>query len=211
MIRQLLLQYGYIVIFGGCFLEGETILVLGGISAKLGYLDLAGVILAATAGSFLGDQLYFQIGRRYGHRLLARLPSWQPRADRVTRLLDRYDTWFILGFRFVYGLRTASPFVLGMSGVRQVKFTVLNFVAAAVWAIVVSTLGYVFGEAIALLLDKAIHYERFILEATLVAGFLIWVVYLIRDRRRTRAAAQARSADDEIPALSAPEPPESRR
>ena len=58
-LEQLIESYGYIVLVIGTFLEGETILVLGGIAAKLGYLQLYGVVLAAFIGSLAGDQLYF--------------------------------------------------------------------------------------------------------------------------------------------------------
>ena len=52
-------NYGYAAILVGTFLEGETILVLAGLAAQLGYLTLSGVILAAFLGSLSGDQLFF--------------------------------------------------------------------------------------------------------------------------------------------------------
>lgn len=54
--------YGYWAILIGTFLEGETILVLGGLAAHMGYMDLNGVILAAFAGSLSGDQLFSSWG-----------------------------------------------------------------------------------------------------------------------------------------------------
>ena len=189
MLQSLLLHYGYAIVFFGCFLEGETVLVVAGIAAKLGYLDLTWVMVSATAGSFLGDQLYFLIGRRYGDRLLARFPSWKPRADRVSRLLRRYDTWFILSFRFIYGLRTVSPFVLGSAKLPHGKFAILNFIAALVWAVAVSAAGFAFGHAIEGLLADIVRYERFILEGVFAAGFLVWLVYVLRQRRRRTSSA----------------------
>lgn len=63
-IADFLSHYGYLALLIGTFLEGETILVLGGLAAHQGYLDLAGVILAAFAGSLMGDQFFFLLGRR---------------------------------------------------------------------------------------------------------------------------------------------------
>ncbi len=198
MLRDLIIRYGYIVIFGGCFLEGETVLVLGGITAKLGYLDLVGVMLAATAGSFLGDQLYFLIGRRYGGRLLKRLPSWRGPAGRVTRLFKRYDTWFILSFRFIYGVRTISPFVLGMAEVPHARFAILNFIAAVVWAVSVAAAGYAFAHVIALYLEQIVEYERYLLGGALLTGFAIWAAFIVRNRRRRRRP---------VPVYALPPPP----
>ena len=58
-------SYGYWAILVGTFLEGETVLVLGGLAAFQGFLSLPGVILAAFVGSMCGDQLFFFLGRRY--------------------------------------------------------------------------------------------------------------------------------------------------
>ena len=192
MLRQLIISYGYAVVFVGCALEGETVLVIGGISAKLGYLDLGGVMLAATAGSYLGDQFYFFIGRRYGTRILQKRPRWQAGAARVNRLLDRYQTWYILGFRFIYGIRTVSPFVLGMGRVSTARFAFLNLIAACIWAVTGATLGFAFGHTIEILLDEIVRYERFILEAALGTGIVFWAVRFIRARRRAMDATRVK-------------------
>src|SRR5215472_18090019 len=105
---ELVSQYGYLAVFIGTFFEGETILVLGALAAHRGYLDLPFVVLCGFSGSLIGDQLWFYLARRYGKRFLERRPSWRHRTDRALALLDKYDTLFILSFRFLYGLRTVS-------------------------------------------------------------------------------------------------------
>ena len=83
MLESLITQYGYPILFIGTFLEGETVLVLGGVAAHLGYLSLDGVIACGFSGTLFGDQLYFFLGRRHGQSLLQRRPTWQKRAERV--------------------------------------------------------------------------------------------------------------------------------
>ena len=63
-------------------------------------------------------------------RAVAAFPQFQGPANRVFRLLERYDTGFILTFRFVYGVRNVTPFALGMSNVSALRFAGLNFIAA---------------------------------------------------------------------------------
>ena len=75
MLRDLVYHYGYLAIFIGPFLEGETILALGGFAAHQGLLQLHLVMLSAFCGSLLGDQLFFFIGRIYGNRILKKWPS----------------------------------------------------------------------------------------------------------------------------------------
>ena len=57
-------SYGYLAVFFGALLEGETILALAGLAAFRGYLDLYKVIALAMFAGFLGDQIYFFLGRR---------------------------------------------------------------------------------------------------------------------------------------------------
>ena len=108
------------------------------------------------------------------------------RAEHVSRLVNRYDTVFILGFRFLYGIRTFASFGMGMCDVPPRRFLPLNFVAAAVWAVVVASLGYVFGEAFDRIIDKAVEYEVYGFAIIGVGGVLVWSYYRLR-RRRARA------------------------
>ncbi len=189
-MQELIATYGYPVIFVGSLLEGETIVILGAIAAKIGYLHLGLVMLAAWMGSFVGDQLYFQIGRRYGARMIARWPSWQMRAERVNRLLVKYDRWFIVGFRFIYGLRTVSPFVIGMSRVSAGRFMFWNVLAAGLWAVLIAGLGYAFGQVIELFLAELKRYELYVFGGVIAVGLLLWIAYHIRLRARSRVFAK---------------------
>ncbi len=62
-LQELVSNYGYLAIGVGTFLEGETILVLGGLAAHRGFLQLPWVVACAFLGAFSGHQLYFHIGR----------------------------------------------------------------------------------------------------------------------------------------------------
>jgi len=176
--------YGYLAILVGTFLEGETILILGGLAAYRGYLGLPWVILAAFIGSLCGDQLFFFLGRWHSQAILAKRPSWQRRIDRAQKLLERFRTPLILVFRFLYGLRTVAPFVIGMSSVPTIEFVLLNAVGALVWAIAVGAGGYLFGNALEALLGNIKHYEHQAFGAIVVIGILVWIVYFHRRKKR---------------------------
>lgn len=188
-LATFLSNYGYLALLIGTFLEGETILVLGGLAAHQGYLSLTGVVTAAFVGSLLGDQLFFYLGRRHSRYILDRRPQWHTRIDRVHRLMARYETIMILGFRFLYGLRTVTPFVLGMSKVNTTKFMMLNAAGALSWAVAFGLGGYFFGHVLQSALGEIQHYEGIVLLGVAGIGALVWGYHFIRHRRRNRSGA----------------------
>lgn len=174
---ELLAQYGYIALFVGCLLEGETLLLLAGMAARGGFLSFPLVVLVAFVGGAMGDQIGFFIGRRYGDRVMELLPRLEARAARVRRLIDRHAGIWIVGVRFMYGLRLVGPVVIGMSQVSVRRFLAFNLLGAAIWAVGVSGAGYLFGHA----LDWLLHdIER--LEKVLLAGLVLGVAALLAYR-----------------------------
>lgn len=186
-LTELIKNYGYLAILIGTFLEGETILILGGFAAHMGFLELPWVIASAIAGSFSGDQLYFYIGRHYGPKIIAKRLSWQEGAEKVYKHLHRHKNLLILSFRFFYGLRNVTPFAVGAAHVARLRFFTLNLIGSVVWAISFASGGYLFGEAIRLFLDDVKRYELYVLLGLVLVGVLIWLATLIRHRRRALA------------------------
>jgi membrane protein DedA with SNARE-associated domain len=183
LLGQFLEQWGYLALVVGTFVEGETVVVLGGFAAHRGYLSPEGVVAASFLGSFAGDQLFFFLGRRHGTAFIERFPSWRRRAQRAGALIERYNWPLILGFRFLYGLRTVTPFAIGMSAVPTLRFVLLNAAGALAWATVMTGAGYIFGEAMQALLGNLKRYELALFLAILGAGAVAWVIRFIRRRR----------------------------
>jgi membrane protein DedA with SNARE-associated domain len=183
-IQSIIENYGYAAVLIGTFLEGETILVLAGVAAHQGYLALNGVILAAFLGSLCGDQLFFYLGRKHSQAILDRRQAWKGKVEKIHKMLDRFQTPVVLSFRFLYGLRTVAPFVIGMSRVSFKKFILLNAVGAFVWAAAIGSGGYLFGHALELLIGKIKHYEVEVFGLIALLGLLIWAMYFY-SRRKT--------------------------
>jgi membrane protein DedA with SNARE-associated domain len=182
-LSEFLSRFGYAAVLIGTVLEGETILIMAGFAAHQGYLALPGVLLAAFCGSLLGDQLAFFAGRRYGPRLVARYKSLQTGTARAHRLLERYGTPILIGFRFVYGIRIALPLTAGMTGISIERFATLNAIGAALWSVAIGGAGYVFGHGFELLLDRARRFEEHALFAMIGIGVAAGVLYHVRRSR----------------------------
>ena len=192
MLESLIDTYGYIAILIGTFLEGETILVLGGFAAFRGYLSLPYVILTAFIGSMLGDQFFFYVGRTHAQGMLEKRPYWKVRLEKAHALILRFQSPIILGFRFLYGLRSVTPFALGMSRVSYGKFIILNAIGAFIWAVAVGTGGYLFGQAMHAMLGHLKRYEAAAFAGIAMVGMGLWIYHLIRGRKKKKMLKQSR-------------------
>lgn len=197
-VRALLNDYGYLVYLitvAWAFLEGETfVIILGAFAATEDYnLNIEAVALAALLGSFAGDQFYYYIGRRYGRSLLSRWPTLKDKIEWTFRMVRQNETLFILSFRFIYGIRNISPFVIGMSGVSRLKYFALNLIAATIWAHTFAWGGYLLGAALEYWLGE---YKFHILGAFVVlfasVAFINW--------RRARKREIENQKNGDIPA-----------
>lgn len=185
-IKRMAVEYGpfiYGLIFLWTFFEGETCVIIAGIVASQDYLDWSALFFVAWFGSFLGDQLYFWIGRRWGTQVLDRIPRWRPGVETALDFLRRYNTGFILSFRFIYGVRNFASFAMGMSGLDPIRFAILNFVAAFVWALSFAGVGYIFGEALEAVLGNVVMISLGVMVAFFVFAFVLVRVLSRRHRR----------------------------
>jgi membrane protein DedA with SNARE-associated domain len=122
--------------------------VAGGLLAHRGLVPLWAAAGAATAGSFLIDQVFYSVGRHFSEHPRLQAMKRKPAFAKAIAALERHPTGFIFAFRFLYGLRTVSPVVIGIAGVPRVRFMVLNALAAVVWGTLFTLLGYGFGNGV---------------------------------------------------------------
>jgi membrane protein DedA with SNARE-associated domain len=184
-LHEFLAEYGYLAVFAGALLEGEVVLVLAGFVAHQGYLQLPIVMAVAFCGGTLGDQCFYFLGRRWGEALLGRLPArFESKADLVNRLLLRYHAWVIVLIRFMYGLRTIGPIVIGMSDVPPPRFLRFNLLGAAIWAVLVAGIGFLFGHSLHGLVARGGHVEEYGALAVFALIGLVAVVHRFMSRSR---------------------------
>ncbi|WP_350403687.1 DedA family protein [Pseudomonas sp. W17] len=185
-LNALIAAYGYWVIFIGCLLEGETVLILGGMAAHQGSLHWPQVIGWATLGGILGDQLLFWTGRYAGARLLPRLKRHQAAIERVQSLIQRYPSTSVFAVRFLYGMRLVGPIVIGASGLAPWRFALLNVLGAAVWAILFVSAGYWAGEALQHFLGDLKPYRLPIFLGVIALVVLAALVRHLRNRHKAQ-------------------------
>jgi membrane protein DedA with SNARE-associated domain len=183
-VEALIARYGLPALFVGAGVEGETVVVLGGVAAHHGLFGLVPAILAAAAGSFLADQIFFYTGRLFRHRPRVRRLMAKPAFERAMATFEKYPTGFVFVFRFLYGLRTISPMAIGTSRISAARFAVLNVVAALVWAAIFVGLGYAFGNVIEAVLGRLMHGAEWV---ALAAGLALAIWLIARGIAKRRA------------------------
>lgn len=179
---DIIAQLGYVTLFIGTFLEGESVLALAGVAASYGYLTFEYVVAVAALGAFLGDQACFWIGRRYGASLLARYPRLAAKAPRVEQLVRRWDAPAVIVLRFLYGLRIAGPIVIGSCGIPAWRLALFNFIGVLIWAPLVASVGYFAGYALEAWIGRLKQVQIGLLMALLVLAAVAWIV--VQWRRR---------------------------
>jgi membrane protein DedA with SNARE-associated domain len=176
-------EYGYPAALIGALFEGETVLVLAGLFAHRGVLHLPLLIVLGAIGGALGDIAYFTLGRRYGAALLERYPKFAPAAERVHALIEHHPELAVFGIRFLYGLRTVGPAVIGASAIGWPRFLMLNALGALVWSACWVGVGYALGEAAQRVLGNVMRIEREGFVVALLIALVVTVALRLRRRR----------------------------
>lgn len=181
-VNTLIAQYGYWALFIGCLAEGETFTLLGGVAAHQGLLHYGWVLLITACGGMAGDTALFFLGRHYGSRILNRFKKHQDKIASAQKMITKRPVLFVIGVRFMYGLRIIGPIIIGASRLRPAKFMVLNCVGAILWATIFVSLGYLGGQIIAPWLHVLDHHIKQLFWLLLALG-LVWGCRLVLRRR----------------------------
>ena len=182
MFKDFVLHWGAWAVAIGTFFEGETIVVAAGAMAHKGLLNFWHVVFAAFAGSTLGDTTWFLGGRFYGRPFLDKNEKWRKRSLRIQGFSKRYGIFFVLIFRFIYGIRTISPAVLGATHYPVARFMVLNAISAAVWAVCFTGIGWGLGEVVREALARRGHTPELVAAAVLLT-IILWTAWRFLKKR----------------------------
>jgi len=156
--------------------QGEPAVIAGGALAAEGYWHWYEFCLAAAIPSAIGHQIYYWVGKRFGTRLIHRLPKrWQPSIAAARSLLLRHEKKILPFMRFAYGVRGPLPYACGMSGIAPLRFFLYNFATALVWALLFTLLGYAFGTAATYFFDELSHYGSILVIGSLLLGIALQV------------------------------------
>lgn len=183
-VEELVSRFGLPAVFVLTAIEGDLGLILGGVAAHLGLMSPPAVIVVGTLGGFAGDAAWFSIGRRTADTVRSSA-AYRRVGPTLERLVARFGPRQILLARPVYGTRVASMLFWGSQGLAPTRFAILDVPACAVWAVLLSSLGYYSSRSVAGLLGEVRHVETWLAIAALVAVVVALCVRFLTARARS--------------------------
>jgi membrane protein DedA with SNARE-associated domain len=208
-IILLIAQYGLLLVFLNVLIEQvgapvpavPTLMVAGALAAN-GSLPLAGVVGLALLACLLGDLLWYWAGRRYGGgvmRTICRISLSPDSCVKQSELhFQRWRGQVLLVAKFIPGLSTVAPPLVGAMGLRLATFLWLDGLGSLLWIGVAVTLGYAFADQIDVLLAALANAGTVALELMLGLLALYVAVKWWQRRRLLRALSMTRISVDEL-------------
>lgn len=182
-----LLAFGEAAVGADLVVPGEVGLVVASAAAAQGDLSLPVVIVVAVIGAVAGDSMSWFLGRRFGPPLVRRWAFTrkylEPKLESAQAHFERRGGWSVFAARWVGALRAVVPAVAGMAGMPYPRFLAWEIPAAIGWVSVIASLGWVFGDDVASLVDRVGGWISIVVLAVLAA---IW--FLHRRRKATVAS-----------------------
>jgi len=191
LFLEWLKEYGYIVLFGWSILEGELGLVMAGIMSHTGDMILPIALIVGAFGGFVGDQIYFYIGRYNKNYIVTKLHTQRRKFAIAHLLLKKYGWPLIFVQRYMYGMRTVIPMAIGLTKYSARDFAIINFVSAIFWAALTIIPAYYFGaELLGVLAWIKAHWYFAVPFALTIAGTIAFTFNRIEknllEKRRDR-------------------------
>lgn len=179
-------EWGYYAVFFGSIIEGESIILSASALAYFGHLDIVKVMVITFFGTLFADQGIFLLGYFWGPKFFKRFPKTKIKAKKAFDYLEKYDVWFIMSFRFIYGIRALSPLVIGASHkVPIMRFVRLNFIAALIWTILSCMAGYFLANV---LFEVFTYFHETILKPLLISIAVLIVTFILYKKFRSKKA-----------------------
>jgi membrane protein DedA with SNARE-associated domain len=181
---ELLSRYGYLGIAVGAFADsfglpssGEIVVLLGSAAAATGQgnFNLPTVIGVAWFFAVLGDATAYALGRAAGPRVLVRFGVHHD--SKVHRFMDRYGMGAVVLARSIAGIRTKVAVVSGSTEMPLLRYVLADAIGAAIWAIGLGVLGYVFADSVHTLIDR-FETSSGTLGAIAITGAALGALYL---------------------------------
>ncbi|MGH7894409.1 MAG: DedA family protein [Candidatus Binatia bacterium] len=181
-MEDLASRFGLPAVFVGACLEGDVVLLVGGVLAHLGLLDVRGVLALGLAGLVVSDLVWFGIGRWHADWLQS-TRTYRRAAPIVERLAGRAGSLQIVVARVVYGTRVASMVFWGAHGLGLPRFVVLDVIGCTLWSTGFVALGYFLSDSAARLIGDVQRIEHWLAGALVLSIAVVGAIRLIERRR----------------------------
>ncbi len=147
-ILHSLATYGYLILAYYSFGGGMLGLIGAGILSAMGTMDITFSILIATVANFVGDTVLFYLAQTNKKEVQKYLTKHKRKIAWTNLLMRRYGWMVVFLQKYIYGVKTLVPIVMGLTKYDFKKFTLLNLPASIVWGLVVGLVSFYFSTAV---------------------------------------------------------------
>jgi len=183
-----LLVFGEAALFIGFVIPGETSVLIAGVVASQGHVNIDLLCLLVVVAAITGDSVGYAIGHRYGEQML-KMPVIRNRRAAIDRALEglrRRGPIYVFVGRFTAFLRAVMPGLAGMSKMHYRRFFLANALGGIIWGVSFTLLGYFAGNA----LSKIEKYASWLAISLLLIMVVFFVTFhFVRKRREARVEA----------------------
>ncbi len=131
------------------FLPGDSLIFAAATFAAIGMFNIYILVGVLCAAAILGDTVNYEIGRIFGNKMIkignGKLIK-QEHLDKTNKFYEKYGGKTIIFARFIPIVRTLAPFVAGIGKMHYRNFISFNAIGGILWVLIVSSLGYFFGN-----------------------------------------------------------------
>jgi membrane-associated protein len=183
------LAFGEAAVLLGFVLPGETAVILGGVIASQGNVNVVVMVVVAATAAIAGDSVGYEVGRLIGPRLLSVRPLRRRQAgvDRAREFIKRWGAWAVILGRLTAFLRAVVPGLAGMGGMHYPRFLMANAIGGIIWATSFTLLGYFLGNA----------YKKVLSESSWAAAGFVALVVVVLVVLRVRSHYRERRLESE--------------
>jgi phosphatidylglycerol lysyltransferase len=179
-MEELLLRYGYLLLFFGVLVEGEVFLLGAAFLAHRGILHLPAVMLVAYAANCMANQIYYLMARARGREWLEKRFGSNPHFRKVENWVCQHSDWILIGSRFAFGFRIIVPAACGAFGKPLWRYTALNWTAGILWTVPTALLGFYFGNLAQQMLSGIRQYQGWIMLGLALLAATVLIVRHLR-------------------------------
>jgi membrane protein DedA with SNARE-associated domain len=141
-------DWGYLALFAYSFGGGFVGLVVAGVLSYAGDLNIYLAMLVAGTSNFIGDQFLFFLARKNKSYAKDMMKNYGRKIALAHLMMRRYGSLVVFIQKYIYGVKTLIPLAMGLTKYSSIKFSIFNFLATILWALLVGYLSYTAGEYI---------------------------------------------------------------
>jgi len=174
-VEQLIQDWGYVILFLYSFGGGFLALAVASVLAYAGELNIYITLLVAGSANFIGDQFLFYLARSNKHLAKEIFSKHRRKVAWAYLIIKKRGDAAIFLQKYIYGVKTIVPLVMGLTKYSFAKFTIYNAFATVLWTVLIGWASYSLGSVV---IEMADSYKNFGIAIAIV--LILVIAYLFK-------------------------------